>query len=134
MSLSKKIHIYVNETNEYVYVFSAGEYDEALVKSCIQFALDDGLPRVKPHKEHQYTNVKVVFIGESYSPEAIREIKKRKLHQEYHHGFWGYTDLLVSAVVPQSEEIYVNRAGNPMKTYFKKLFSAQKKKLAKASS
>lgn len=131
--LSKKIHIYVNETNEYVYVFSAPSFDESLAQRCIQFALDDGLPRVQPHKEHQYTNVKALFVYESFTPEAVKSVRKRRLHQEYHHGFWGYTDLLLCGVNPQTEEVFVNRAGNPMKAYFRKLFSAQRKKLKSCS-
>ena len=131
--LSKKMVTWANETNEFCYVFSAEYFDRTTVSKCIDFALDEGLPRVKPHKEHQYTNVKALFVYESFTPEAVKSVRKRRLHQEYHHGFWGYTDLLLCGVNPQTEEVFVNRAGNPMKAYFRKLFSAQRKKLKSCS-
>ena len=125
--LSKNIPIYGNETNEYVYAFSAPLIDGETAKKCIDYALEDGLPRVKPHKEHQYTNIKVIFIAEKYDSEAIEEIKKRKFQKSYHYSLWGYSNLITAAVDVNAEKVYVNRAGDEMKKYFKKLFAAQKK-------
>ena len=126
--ISKKIPIWGNETNEYCYVFSRSSFDGAQVKECTDFALDDGLPRVKPHKEHQYTNVKCIFIADSLTDEAIKEIKHRNFQKSYNHSLWGYTNLLSAGVSLENEKVYVNRAADDMKRYFKKLFSAQKKK------
>lgn len=124
---SKSNKMYANETNEFTYVFSAEAFDEDTAKACIQFALDDGLPRVKPNKEHQYTNIKTIFIANEFSPEAIKAIEKTKFQKTYNHSLWGYSDLLNSAVDVDNEKVYANRAGYKMKSYFKKLFAAQKK-------
>ena len=125
--LSKKIVMYGNETNEYAYVFSADSMDELKVKECIQFALDDGLPRVNPGKEHQYTNIKTIFIANEFTPDAVKAIEKTDFQKSYHHSLWGYSNLLNSAVDVDNEKAYANRAGHEMKKYFKKLFAAQKK-------
>lgn len=124
--LSKSIPIYGNETNEFVYVFSADAFTLASVESCIQYALDEGLPRVKPHKEHQYTNIKVVFIADSFEESAIKEIRHRRFQVSYHHSLWGYSSLITSAVDVNDEKVWTNSAGRDMKKYFSKLFAAQK--------
>ena len=125
--LTKSVKYYGNETNEFVYVFSADSFSKEVVDSCIQYALDEGLPRVKPHKEHQYTNIKVIFVADAFEEDALRGIVKRKFQRSYHFSLWGYTNLLTTAVDLNDEKVWTNPAGREMKSYFSKLFSAQKK-------
>ena len=122
--LSKKIPGWANETNEFCYVFSSEFFDRATVSKCIDFALNEGLPRVKPHKEHQYTNIKTVFVASAFDDDALEEIKSRKFSKSYNHSLWGYTDLLTGAVNLSSEKVITNRAGDGLKQYFRKLFKA----------
>ncbi len=55
--LAKSANIWRNEKNEYTYVFSAPSVSKELAEKCIAWALEDMLPRVKPHKEHQYLSL-----------------------------------------------------------------------------
>ena len=93
----------------------------------MQYALDDGLPKVKPHKEHQYTNIKVIFLADAFEEDAITEIRRRKFQVSYHHSLWGYSSLITTAVDVNDEKVWTNAAGKDMKKYFSKLFAAQKK-------
>ena len=77
--LSKNIPIWGNETNEFAYVFSAPAFDTELARQCIDFALDEALPMVKPHREHQYTNVKVILLADRYS---APERRKRRVEEK----------------------------------------------------
>ena len=65
----KSANIWKNEKHEYCYVFSAPTFDSALAEKCLDFSLREMLPKVKPHKEHQYTNCKVILIAD-YLDEA----------------------------------------------------------------
>lgn len=125
--LTKSVKYYGNETNEFVYVFSADSFSKEAADACIQYALDEGLPRVKPHKEHQYTNIKVIFVADAFEEDALSAIAKRKFQKSYHFSLWGYTNLLTTAVDLNAEKVWTNPAGREMKPYFSKLFSAQKK-------
>ena len=125
--LTKSVKYYGNETNEFVYVFSTDTFDKECADACIQYALDEGLPRVKPHKEHQYTNIKVIFIANEYEPDALKAIVSRKFQKSYHYSLWGYTCLLTTAVDVNDEKVWTNPVGREMKKYFSKLFAAQKK-------
>ena len=125
--LTKSVKYYGNETNEFVSVFSADTITKEMAEECMQHALDEGLPRVKPHKEHQYTNIKVIFIAKEFEEDALKAISSRKFQKSYHFSLWGYTNLLTTAVDVTDERVWTNPAGREMKKYFSKLFAAQKK-------
>ena len=125
--LTKSVKYYGNETNEFVYVFSADSFTGENADACIRYALEEGLPRVKPHKEHQYTNIKVIFIANEYEPEALKAISSFRFQKSYHFSLWGYSNLLTTAVDVNDEKVWTNPAGRDMKKYFSKLFAAQKK-------
>ena len=131
--ISKNIPIYRNEENEYSYIFSAQSLNADEVRKCLDFALEDGLPRVTPHKEHQRTNIKAIFIADEFGEGALNEIENRRYSKSYHMSLWGYTDLLTCAVIPLSEEVRTNKAGAEQKKFFKKLFSAEEKSRKKLS-
>ena len=126
--LSKNIPIWGNETNEYAYIFSAPSFDVELAGKCIDFALADGLPRVKPHKEHQYTNVKVILIADSFDEATISFVRKRKFSKSYKFSLHGFTDLKAAAVSLSERKAYPNAAAERELTdYFRKLFTAMDK-------
>ena len=120
----KSANIWGNEKNEYAYVFSAPEIDPATAQKCLDWALQDMLPRVKPHKEHQYTNCKAVFITDSLSDETAQTVKKSKFSKSY--GFLstqGYTELIAAAVDLSTEAVVTNRVGHGLEDFFRKLFA-----------
>ena len=84
------------------------------------------LPRVKPHKEHQYTNVKTVFVADGFDDETIKLIKKRKFTKNYKFSLYGYSSLLTAAVDLSREKAFTNPAGQAQQDFFKKLFSLRK--------
>ena len=124
--LTKNIPIWGNETNEFAYVFSAPAFDQNLAARCIDYALDEALPMVKPHKEHQYTNVKTVFVADGFDNETIKLIKGRKFSKSYNFSLYGYTALLTAAVDMDRQRAFTNSAGHDQQKFFKKLFSLRK--------
>ena len=124
--LTKSIPIWGNETNEYLYLFSAERFDPDTVNKCIDYAIADMLPRVKPHKEHQYTNVKTVFVADGFDNETIKLIKRRKFSKSYKFSLYGYTALLTAAVDLSRGQAFTNPTGQGQQDFFKKLFSLRK--------
>lgn len=130
--LTKNIPIWGNETNEFAYVFSAPTFDQTLAARCIDYALDEALPMVKPHKEHQYTNIKVILLADAVEEDVARYVKKRSFTKSYKFSLHGFSTLK-SAIVDLSEQKTVtNSAGHELVPYFSKLFAAEEK--AKESS
>ena len=124
--LSKKIKVWANETNEFCYVYAAESFDKATVDKCVQQALDESLPRVKPHKEHQYSNVKVLFVADSFDKDVLKHIKAKKFEKNYKFSLHGFTTLKTCAVDLSTEVAHPNKAGYELAKYFQKLFAARK--------
>ena len=125
----KSANIWGNEKNEYAYVFSAESLDPELANRCMDWALQDMLPKVKPHKEHQYTNAKVVFIVDSLDKETIRTVQKKRFSKSYGLlSVHGYTELIAVAVDLSTSKTYANPAGNDLPKFFGKLFALRQEK------
>ena len=82
------------------------------------------LPKVKPHKEHQYTNCKVVFIADAVPEETAAAVKETKASKSY--GFMslqGYSELITAIVDLGTEKTVTNQVGRGMEKFFHKLFA-----------
>ena len=120
----KSANIWKNEKHEYCFVFSAPSFDPALAEECIDFSLKEMLPKVKPHKEHQYTNCKVILIADSLDDSTVAAVRKKHFSKSY--GFLsteGYTELLAAAVDLSTEKTCANRVGRDLEPFFSKLFA-----------
>ena len=123
--LTKSVKIWGNEKNEFAYVFSAPGFDPALIRRCVDWAWEDGIPRVRPHKEHQCTNVKVIFVADSLNEETKKTVKKQSRTKNYRFGLHGFSNLLTGAVALSDSGVATNREGHELSTYFRKLFAAR---------
>ena len=120
----KSANIWSNEKYEYCFVFSAPTFDAALAEKCMDFSLNEMLPKVKPHKQHQYTNCKVILIADSLDDSAVAAVRKKHFSKSY--GFLsteGYTELLAAAVDLGTEKTFANRVGRDLEPFFSKLFA-----------
>ena len=105
-------------------MFSAPRIDAETAKRCIDWAWQDMLPKVKPHKEHQYTNCKVVFIADAVPEETAAAVKETKASKSY--GFMslqGYSELITAIVDLGTEKTVTNQVGRGMEKFFHKLFA-----------
>ncbi len=123
--LTKSVQIWGNEKNEHAYLFSAPRLDAELMRRCIDYAWADTLSRVKPHKEHQCTNAKVIFVADALDEDAVRALRKDNRSKSYRFGLHGYSNLLSAAVDMEKQSACTNRAGHELAAYFKKLFAAR---------
>ena len=122
--LTKSANIWRNEKREYTYVFSAPSFDPKLADACLSWALEDMLPLVKPHKEHQYTNCKVVLLADSLGEETVKTVKKSHFSKSYGlFSLQGYTELIAAAVDLSREKTFTNRVGHSLESFFGKLFA-----------
>jgi len=121
----KSAQVWINEKNEFAYVFSAPSFDAESVKACTDYALADGLPRVKPHKEHQCTNIKVVFLADRADDTVRKAVKKLNFTKNYKFGLWGYSNLLAGITDLETRKTVTNGPGHELVTFFRKLFAVR---------
>jgi len=120
--LVKTAKIWSNETNEFVYVFASDSFDTETVKKCVDFALEEALPKVKPHKEHQYSNVHSIFVAESIEDDVKKAITSQKYSKSYKWSLHGFS-MLKTGYLSLSDKTYgTNKEGHDMAPFFKKLF------------
>ena len=123
--LTKSVKIWGNEKNEFCYVFSAERFTADLAQRCMDWALQDGLPRVKPHSEHQCTNIKVVMVGDTVDPDTLKAVQKKSYTKSYKFGLHGFSNLLAGVTDLSTEQTVTNKEGHELVPYFKKLFAAR---------
>ena len=124
--LVRSANIWSNEKNEYCYIFSAESFSAADVEKWTDWALQDMLPRVKPHKEHHHTDIKVILIADHIDEATRKTVQKKSFTKNYHYSLWGFTNLLTAAVDLSEGKAYPNKAGHDLATYFRKLFDVRK--------
>ena len=121
--LIKPAKIWSNETNEYVFVYSAPWFDREMIDRCVQYALDTALPLIHPHAEHNYSNVHTVFVADTVSEEVRRQIRKVRFSKSYRMNLHGFTILKAGWIDLQSSAYGTNRDGHDMNKFFKELFT-----------
>ena len=90
------------------------------------------LPLVKPHKEHQYTNIKVILLADAVEEDVARYVKKRSFTKSYKFSLHGFSTLKSAIADLGKQKTVTNSAGHELVPYFSKLFAAEEK--AKESS
>ena len=123
--LTKSVKMWGNEKNEYCYVFEAESFSPEMAEKCMEWAWQDGIPRVKPHSEHQCTNVKVIFVADAVNEETAKTVRKKSRTKNYKFGLHGYSNLLTGITDLGTEKTVTNREGHELVPYFKKLFAAR---------
>ena len=120
--LFKKAKIWAAETNEYAYIFSVPVLDAETASRCIDFALEDGLPRVQPQESY----IIALFVADVIDPEAQKIIRGRKFYKSFKFGLQGWVALKVAAVELEKELIETNKAGGNLVSFFRKLLRSEK--------
>lgn len=124
--LIKSAKIWAAESNEYAYVFSTPHLNGETAAKCLAYAVEDGFPRVAPHKEHRDSYIIAVFLADVIDSDAEKLIRGCKHEKTYKFGFEGWSSLKAAAVDLERELITTNKAGANLQTFFKKLLRSEK--------
>lgn len=119
--LTKEAKLYGMENHEYAYFFSTPELDRETAEKCIDHALADGLPRVKPHPEHMNSDIGVVFLADSITPDAAAYLKRRRYYKSYRFTLQGWSRLKILAADLGKESVLSNGDAKKEKKSLKKI-------------
>ena len=112
--LSKKAKLWAVEVDDYLYLFSMPSLGKEQAEACVLFAIEDALPRVKPHKEHMYSFITVVFVADEAEEDALKHVRRRKFFKSYKWGFYGSSPLKTAALDIGREKIVSNNMGKDL--------------------
>ena len=109
--ISKKHVLSAVEQHEYLYFHLTDHLTAADLESRIALSKRAGLGKVRPHKDHMFSNVGLVVLANTIDPEAQKLIKKTRFRKNYKLSFWGWTEYQLAAMEVSTDRFYSNPAG-----------------------
>ena len=113
--ISKKHVLSAVENHEYVYFYLTEHLDAATLAQQIEISRNDGLSRIKPHKEHMSSMVGMVILADTIDPEAKELIKKTRFRKNYRLALHGWMEYQIAAMEISTDSFLSNPAGKNAK-------------------
>lgn len=114
-AMVKSAKIWGVETYEYVFISVLENLDMEKYESLKKAALETGLSRIRPHKEHMYTYVTLCIVAENIDADVRRAIAKTRFRKNYKLTFHGWMEFRVATRELSSGAIYHNNGGRALK-------------------
>lgn len=119
--LVKRATLSEADSHEYVFFAAAEQLDLEQAKLLDERAWEEGMSRVRPHKNHRNTDVVLIILAERISEEARAFIRKSRHYQSYHHTLQGWSHYSMVAMELSTGEFLANRRGKDLKKFFRNI-------------
>lgn len=117
--LLKEIKLFEMDSNEHVY-FSAGDIlTPEKITELSDLAWKDGLSKVKPFYGHRNSDITVILLYQTISPEAKKAIRKQRHSKSYKLTFFGWSNFCLAAADLSRMKFYSNWFGRDTKSNIK---------------
>ena len=126
--VSKKHVLSAVEQHEYVYFLLADHLTAENLQEHIDRTKAAGLAKVRPHKEHMFSNVGLVVLANSIAPEAKKLIRRTHFRKYYKLSLQGWTEYQLAAMETSTNSFFSNPAGKGAKNNLVSNFAPQKTK------
>lgn len=124
--ISKQHVLSAVEQHEYLYFHVTDHLTAEELQSQIELSRQAGLRKVKPHKDHMFSNVGLVVLANTISPEAQQIIKKTRFRKNYRLSLWGWTEYQLAAMESSTNSFYANPAGAGARKIMEQNFAPKK--------
>ena len=121
--LSKQHVLSAVEQHEYLYFFLTDHLDAQTLQEQIELSKQAGLSHVKPHKDHMFSNVGLVVLANTISPEAQKLIKKTRFRKNYKLTLHGWTEYQLAAMEVSTNCFFSNPAGKEARKNMERNFA-----------
>ncbi|MBR7063860.1 MAG: hypothetical protein IKI31_01700 [Treponema sp.] len=103
------------DSSEYVFFAKENVLSSERLSELENAAWETGLLRVKPYAGHRNTDVTLVVLADSITPDAFLQVKKLHHYKSYKFGFHGWSSFRVLAYECSSGKAVTNRHGNNLR-------------------
>ena len=124
--ISKQHVLSAVEQHEYLYFHVTDHLTAADLQTQIDLSKRAGLRKVKPHKDHMFSNVGLVILANTIDPEAKKLIKKTRFRKNYRLSLWGWTEYQLAAMEVSANCFYANPAGAGARNIMEQNFAPKK--------
>lgn len=118
--LVKSAQLWAAESYEYLYIFDVPTLDLSAYESCRAYALEEGMKRISPHKEHMYSFITAFFICDEVTAEAKNALQKTYIHKSFKFSLHGWMEFHADAIVPGERKVYSNWDGQSSAKFIRK--------------
>lgn len=126
--ISKQHVLSAVEQHEYLYFFLTNHLDVSTLQEQIALSKQAGLSKVKPHKDHMFSNVGLVILANTIAPEAQKLIQKTRFRKNYRLSFYGWTEYQLAAFEGSTNRFFSNPAGKGARKILELNFAPKKDK------
>ena len=124
--ISKQHVLSAVEQHEYLYFYLTDHLTAEDLQSQIDLSKRAGLGKVKPHKDHMFSNVGLIVLANTISPEARKLIQKTRFRKNYRLSLWGWTEYQLAAMEVSTNCFYANPAGAGARKILEQNFAPKK--------
>ena len=124
--ISKQHVLSAVEQHEYLYFYLTDHLTAADLQEKIDLSLQAGLAKVKPHKDHMFSNVGLIVLANTIEPEALKIIKKTRFRKNYKLSFHGWTEYQLAAYECSTNCFFSNPAGKGARKIMEQNFAPRK--------
>ncbi len=121
--ISKQHVLSAVEQHEYLYFYLTDHLTADDLQTQIDRSKAAGLRRVKPHKDHMFSNVGLVILANTIDPEAQKQISRTRFRKNYKLSFHGWTEYQLAATEISTNRFFSNPAGKGAKQILERNFA-----------
>ena len=118
--LTKKANLWRAQVHEYVYFFDVDCLQKEEYERCLKYAHQDGMQKIEPGPEHMYSFITVVFVCDKAEQDAVKAVKRCRIHKDFKLSFHGWMDVKTAIVNKGEGAVVTNRCGKDLTKLFRK--------------
>lgn len=119
--ISRRAELWSANCEEFLYLFDVPKLTTEIYKQCEKLAYEDGSGRMNVGPGHMYTYITAVFACDDADEEAVRALKKSRIHKSFHFSLHGWMDYRAALVVSGKDGVSSNGAGRCVAKIMKKV-------------
>ncbi|MBS7261550.1 MAG: hypothetical protein KIG91_07830 [Treponema sp.] len=103
------------DSKDYAYFKIEDNLSLERLQELSQIAWNSGIAKVVPYNGHRNSDVTLVVLADTVSPDLVKQIKKIKFYKSYKFSFWGWSHFRLVVKEISSNKVYFNRFGSDLK-------------------
>lgn len=125
--ISKEHVLSAVEQHEYVYFYLTDHLTAEDLNVRVDLSKRAGLRKVRPHKDHMFSNITLVVLANTIAPEARKMIKKTRFRKNYKLSLHGWTEFQLAAMEVSTNCFLSNPAGRGARQILEQNFGPKSK-------
>ena len=122
--LVQSAKLWAVETNEYAYFITKEISSLQEFKKLRDKVIEIGMRKIKPHSEHMYSYITMIYIAGNIDEEIAKEIKKFSCHKMFLLSLHGWMYFRIAAVDLSKNIIITNKKGREIRGIVKKVIES----------